>query len=257
MLTLIAHPGVNKTSTRARWESHLGTFLTIASEESWLADFCGFTSLVLTRVIFDIRKKQKKMLHMLIVINFFYIPLALAQTITPVDYSCGAHSDCAIKNVGNCCGYYPKCVNKDFTPGVSCLNSTGMVGVCGYPDINSCFCQDGQCKGNTATGNIGDDGLMLFLTCLVLVLTTLPSWWWKLLRHYDCHADDNIMSDNLSGMLRSDVYFFVKTCLQTVWMISPGTHVNEYWKHNDNYWNKMHLWSRCEAISSNLWSRIS
>ncbi len=31
------------------------------------------------------------------------------------DY-CETDSDCAVKNVGNCCGYYPACVNKFFVP---------------------------------------------------------------------------------------------------------------------------------------------
>lgn len=30
-----------------------------------------------------------------------------------VDYSCGEASDCQVKDVGNYCGYYPRCVNVD------------------------------------------------------------------------------------------------------------------------------------------------
>lgn len=68
------------------------------------------------------------------------------------DYACQQASDCAIKNVGNCCGYFPRCVNKDsvFEP-VKCAE--GTVGVCGYPTITRCECTAGRCEsiqGDTA-----------------------------------------------------------------------------------------------------------
>ncbi len=40
-------------------------------------------------------------------------PPATKTTATEsVDYSCKTSADCAVKDVGNCCGQYPACVNK-------------------------------------------------------------------------------------------------------------------------------------------------
>ena len=68
-----------------------------------------------------------------------------------VDYSCSVPADCAIKDVGNCCGYYPACVNADsptFPEKVkAACASSGMAGVCGFPSIQSCECLEGRCTG--------------------------------------------------------------------------------------------------------------
>jgi hypothetical protein len=62
-----------------------------------------------------------------------------------VDYSCGEASDCEVKNVGNCCGYYPRCVNVDSpTPEPECSDGAG--GVCGWPDITHCECVENRCR---------------------------------------------------------------------------------------------------------------
>jgi hypothetical protein len=71
---------------------------------------------------------------------------------TPVvNYSCKVDSDCTIKNIGNCCGYYPKCVNKDFEPNPETVQETckeqGLVSVCGFPEISSCECINSVCVG--------------------------------------------------------------------------------------------------------------
>lgn len=75
---------------------------------------------------------------------------------TPVqiDYSCRTDADCTVKNVGNCCGYYPACVNVDSPTdpeGVQrqCAKD-GMVSVCGWAEISSCSCVQGRCQGNTS-----------------------------------------------------------------------------------------------------------
>ena len=68
-----------------------------------------------------------------------------------VDYSCKTDSDCVIKNVGNCCGYYPKCVNKAFEPNPEAVQEScrekGLVSVCGFPEISSCECINSVCVG--------------------------------------------------------------------------------------------------------------
>ncbi len=62
----------------------------------------------------------------------------------PIDYSCTIASDCEIKNVGNGCGYYPECVNKNFIPTPPELGSN----VCGFPSINFCACVHNKCVGS-------------------------------------------------------------------------------------------------------------
>ena len=72
-----------------------------------------------------------------------------------VDTTCGADADCAIKNVGNCCGAYPACVNRaspTFPDRVQaeCTN-IGVAGICGYPVIEGCVCTEGRCSNRTST----------------------------------------------------------------------------------------------------------
>jgi hypothetical protein len=70
-----------------------------------------------------------------------------------VDRSCSSDADCTVKNVGNCCGHYPACVNVDSPTdpeGVqaACAES-GRVSTCGFPAISSCQCVQGTCKGDS------------------------------------------------------------------------------------------------------------
>ncbi len=72
-----------------------------------------------------------------------------------VDYACKVDSDCAVKNIGNCCGYYPACVNRDsptFPERVMarCAEEE-MAGICGFPDIAGCACVAGRCQNVLAT----------------------------------------------------------------------------------------------------------
>jgi hypothetical protein len=67
-----------------------------------------------------------------------------------IDRSCRSDNDCAIKDVGNCCGAMPACVNVNSPTdpqGVqdACAKS-GRMGVCGFRQIDSCQCVQGQCK---------------------------------------------------------------------------------------------------------------
>ena len=71
---------------------------------------------------------------------------------TPVkiDTTCRTHTDCAVKNVGNCCGYAPACVNVNSPTdpqGVQaeCARS-GRMSVCGFREISACQCVDNQCE---------------------------------------------------------------------------------------------------------------
>lgn len=68
-----------------------------------------------------------------------------------VDFSCTTDADCAIKDVGNCCGAYPACVNRNsptFPEQVKAqCAAQGLSSVCGYPSITGCQCVEGKCDG--------------------------------------------------------------------------------------------------------------
>ena len=66
------------------------------------------------------------------------------------DLSCKVAGDCAVKNVGNCCGHFPACVNKDSPVDPEAVRAecerTGTASVCGWQDIRACDCVQGQCR---------------------------------------------------------------------------------------------------------------
>lgn len=91
------------------------------------------------------------------------LPISDAPTTAnEVDYSCTTDADCTVKNVGNCCGYYPACVNVDsptFPERVAArCAEQGMSSICGFPEISACTCNDGQCQpatdGSTGGGTV-------------------------------------------------------------------------------------------------------
>lgn len=67
-----------------------------------------------------------------------------------VDYSCKVDADCAIKNVGNCCGQMPACVNANsptFPKQVrEDCDREGKMSICGHPVIDACRCDAGRCQ---------------------------------------------------------------------------------------------------------------
>ncbi len=69
-----------------------------------------------------------------------------------VDMTCSRDSDCAVKNVGNCCGYFPACVNKDsrtFPDQVKAqCEKEDRMSVCGFREITGCICVEGQCSAS-------------------------------------------------------------------------------------------------------------
>jgi hypothetical protein len=75
-------------------------------------------------------------------------PRVLPEPVKP-DRSCRSDADCTVKNVGNCCGEYPACVNKDSPadPGAvqaQCAQQ-GVTSTCGFRQISGCRCVDGSC----------------------------------------------------------------------------------------------------------------
>lgn len=63
-----------------------------------------------------------------------------------LDDSCKVDSDCSIKNVGNGCGYYPDCVNKDAQTNPDIFKKYSVIGVCGFPVIKKCECKSNKCE---------------------------------------------------------------------------------------------------------------
>lgn len=74
-----------------------------------------------------------------------------------IDRSCQRDSDCAVKDVHNCCGYYPECVNaaaKTDAERVRKLCADAAMGsICGFPDISSCVCSQGACRPSSNEPN--------------------------------------------------------------------------------------------------------
>jgi len=68
-----------------------------------------------------------------------------------IDYSCSDDADCVIKNVANCCGYFPNCINRhgqtnpEFVEEI-CVKE-GTFSICGFPSINECKCVKNKCEG--------------------------------------------------------------------------------------------------------------
>lgn len=75
-----------------------------------------------------------------------------------VDRACKVDADCEVKNVGNCCGYFPACVNRaspTFPEQVRArCEAEGTLSVCGFEEIRGCRCVEGRC----ATARDATDG---------------------------------------------------------------------------------------------------
>ncbi|MBB4768474.1 hypothetical protein DYQ94_15650 [Xanthomonas sp. LMG 8993] len=78
---------------------------------------------------------------------------ATGKTVT-VTTTCRTDADCTVKNVGNCCGAFPACVNVNSATdpkGVMAqCQASGMMSVCGFREISACQCVAGQCAAKDA-----------------------------------------------------------------------------------------------------------
>ncbi|HET7843660.1 MAG TPA: hypothetical protein VFL14_05890 [Xanthomonadales bacterium] len=72
-----------------------------------------------------------------------------AATVT-VDARCAVDADCTVKNVGNCCGYFPACVNVDAAVDPDAVKAQcakeGRMSTCGFREIAACRCKAGTCE---------------------------------------------------------------------------------------------------------------
>ncbi|MGI8560619.1 MAG: hypothetical protein ACR2J7_04125 [Luteimonas sp.] len=83
-------------------------------------------------------------------------PLPPERMPSPValDYSCRVEADCAVKNVGNCCGMMPAGVNKDSRSDPAAVQAecarSGLSSVCGFVEIQACSCVRDRCEPQQA-----------------------------------------------------------------------------------------------------------
>lgn len=86
-------------------------------------------------------------------------PIDVPKASAPVDaigVACETDADCAVKDVGSCCGQFPRCVNKDsptFPEQVQAqCAKEGRAGVCGFAEVRGCRCENHECVNDTGDG---------------------------------------------------------------------------------------------------------
>ncbi len=71
------------------------------------------------------------------------------------DRSCRTDADCAVKDVGNCCGRMPACVNAKAAVDPAATQAwcarQGIASTCGFVEVTACQCVASQC---TAAGGV-------------------------------------------------------------------------------------------------------
>ena len=86
------------------------------------------------------------------------LPPRVVPIAATVDSSCKTSADCAVKDVGNCCGAMPACVNKDSPTDPAAVQAQcqarGMAGVCGFREISACQCSNGKCMAATSMSDL-------------------------------------------------------------------------------------------------------
>lgn len=72
---------------------------------------------------------------------------------------CQRDSDCAVMDIGNCCGHYPACVHVDSQPDPAAVvaecSARGLAGICGYPVIEGCVCRAERCQPTPGSNEPG------------------------------------------------------------------------------------------------------
>lgn len=82
-------------------------------------------------------------------------PASLADLEHP-DRRCTGDADCQVKNVGNCCGAFPTCVNKAAPVDAQAVKAQcareHRFGMCHAIAVRGCSCVQGQCNNVTGIG---------------------------------------------------------------------------------------------------------
>lgn len=93
--------------------------------------------------------KRLFVLGFLVLLGCTTKPSTLKEYYDSMDYACSQDTDCTIKDVHNCCGVYPQCVNKGTTTDVELVRTLcekqGVASVCGFPSVESCACVNKKC----------------------------------------------------------------------------------------------------------------
>ena len=91
-----------------------------------------------------------------VIVGVYFYPsgktiTTLEQYYEQIDYSCQNDEDCLIKDVHNCCGFYPRCTNKNALVNGELVSefceNEGVSSVCGFPSIDYCACENNKCVG--------------------------------------------------------------------------------------------------------------
>lgn len=73
-----------------------------------------------------------------------------ARAASAPDRSCRSDADCAVKDVGSCCGAMPACVNVNARPDPAAVQAQcakqGMSSICGFKEVSGCSCVAGTCQ---------------------------------------------------------------------------------------------------------------
>lgn len=85
------------------------------------------------------------------------VPTAAERADALVD-RCSTDADCEVKDVGSCCGYRPRCLNRDsptFADEVRArCQAEGRLAHCGISAVAGCACEAGRCVNVTPTDNV-------------------------------------------------------------------------------------------------------
>ena len=83
------------------------------------------------------------------------LPPQVSSSPVKIDRSCASDADCTIKDVGNCCGAAPACVNVDSATDPKGVQAEcarkGMASICGFRPIDHCQCVQGECTAATTS----------------------------------------------------------------------------------------------------------
>lgn len=70
---------------------------------------------------------------------------------------CQTDADCTVKNIGNCCGFMPACVNQASPTAPELVlarcAASGEEAICDHPMIYACLCEQGICRADPSVGS--------------------------------------------------------------------------------------------------------
>jgi hypothetical protein len=98
---------------------------------------------------------KKGLLLSLVFLSLFLLacgtpePQSLDDYYSAVDQSCTVDEDCVVKDVGNCCGYGPRCVASSYSPNTDLVTrlceKEGVFSTCGIVELDGCSCVESRC----------------------------------------------------------------------------------------------------------------